>query len=558
MHGKNSTLIAERLFSHSGPSHCSDRQTHDYSGKTHFIFVYVEWRLKRNILQHFQGGRNRQLFQSSSIYRYSTVIYFVSTFAISWGGMLAIVGWDGFPGTQAQVNLLLPWVILVMLAGTSVTGVLMTYLVYGKVGCQRLLSSLLPRTQLSVGWWAVAFLLAPLSIATILTILSWTDPMFQPVIFTSDDKASTLVLALTYALAAGFFEELGWTAFAVRELRSRHSVLATGLMVGTAWGAWHLILAVWASGMDDPRGRFSANTFLPPIFFYVAVLPGYRILLVWIYQRTASLGAAMVMHASLTASLPFALAPSATGIDLTVSYLVLAVVLWAAIAVGTSKGAFGSSMKEQKVACCGMLLCGFMSTVLYVASVEFPATGWKSYDHASQTISELIAIDAPTRALVGPLFVTYSLLIIVFGIGIRITARGNLPLRRAAIGLIGKEVIGTVVTLFFPMHLRHVETTLTDTLHGSLTFVGVLFILFAVGAGASISGLKFRVYSLVTIALLIVGGWMAAMDAPRLAANLPTPWIGVSERISVGAYLSWVAVLSLALTGEMWRDAPQD
>ena len=483
------------------------------------------------------------------------MVYFVTTFAISWGGILATVGWDGFPGTQAQVNTLLPWVVLAMLAGPSFTGILMTYLVRGKGGCQSLLRGLLPRNQVGVGWLAVAFLLAPLSIGTVLMVLSLIDPIFLPAIVNSDDKTGAFILAFAYALAAGFFEELGWTAFAVRELRLKHSILATGLIVGTLWGAWHYIVAVWGSGMEDEAGRFSLAAFLPQMVFYVAVLPGYRVLMVWIYQQTESLGAAMVMHASLTASLPFTLAPSATGINLAASYLVLAVVLWAGIAIGASKGAFGSSMTEQKVACCGMLLCGFISTVFYGASIVSPVTEWSSYDHKSQTISELIAIDAPTRPLVGALFVTYSLILIVFGIGSRGTAGGNMPMRRAAIGLIDKEVLGAIVTLWFPMHLRGVETAFTDTMHGSLTFVGMLFILLAVGSGANVSGVKFWVYSWVTIGVLVAGGCIAAMDAPKLAANLPTPWIGVSERVSVGAYMLWVTVLSLELTRTTWKGA---
>ena len=37
------------------------------------------------------------------------------------------------------------------------------------------------------------------------------------------------------------------------------------------------------------------------------------------------------------------------------------------------------------------------------------------------------------------------------------------------------------------------------------------------------------------------------VDAPRIAANLPTPWIGVWERINIGVFLLWVVVLAIAL-----------
>ena len=32
-----------------------------------------------------------------------------------------------------------------------------------------------------------------------------------------------------------------------------------------------------------------------------------------------------------------------------------------------------------------------------------------------------------------------------------------------------------------------------------------------------------------------------------MEANLPTPWAGVTERISIGGYLLWQAVLAVAL-----------
>ena len=44
-----------------------------------------------------------------------------------------------------------------------------------------------------------------------------------------------------------------------------------------------------------------------------------------------------------------------------------------------------------------LLTCGVLSSLLYVAMTVFVATQWKSYNSASQTISELSAIGAPTR-----------------------------------------------------------------------------------------------------------------------------------------------------------------
>jgi len=194
-----------------------------------------------------------------------------------------------------------------------------------------------------------------------------------------------------------------------------------------------------------------------------------------------------------------------------------------------------------------LLVCGIASSLLYVATDILAARRWEGYSSIAQTVSELIAIDAPTRPLVVPLFLTYSVLVIAFGVGVWQSAGRKRALRFAAVGLAGKEVLGLVVTLFFPMHLRGVEVTLTDTMHGVLTMTGVVFMLLAIGFAATAFGTRFRLYSIETFVLLVVGGALAGLDAPRLAANLPTPWMGVWERINIFAYMAWIVVLAIIL-----------
>ena len=194
-----------------------------------------------------------------------------------------------------------------------------------------------------------------------------------------------------------------------------------------------------------------------------------------------------------------------------------------------------------------LLGCGIVSSVLYVATVVLAPRRWEGYSSSSQTVSELFAINAPTKPLVVPLFLTYSVLVIAFGMGVWASAGRKLALRVAAVGLIGKEVLGFVVTLFFPIHLRGVKATLTDNMHGILTSVGVLFMLLAIGFGAAAFGKRFRIYSIATFLMLVVGGVLTGLDQPNLEPNLPTPWMGVWERINIYAYMLWVVVLAIAL-----------
>jgi hypothetical protein len=114
-------------------------------------------------------------------------------------------------------------------------------------------------------------------------------------------------------------------------LRRRYGVLTTGLLVGSLWGAWHDFLTAWGSG--DAAGAFSLALFLPPFIFYVGVLPVYRVLMGWVYDRTESLLVAILLHAMLSASTVIILLPVARGVALSAYYLVLTALLWLVVAV---------------------------------------------------------------------------------------------------------------------------------------------------------------------------------------------------------------------------------
>jgi len=266
------------------------------------------------------------------IKRHPVLTYFVLTFVISWGGILLVIGGPGaIPSPSEQAMSLLPVAILVMLVGPSVAGLLMTGLGQGRAGFRELLTRLL-KWRVDARWYAVALLATPLLITATLFALSLLSPKYLPGILTTDAKASLLLTGIAAGLAAGIFEELGWTGFAIPELRQRYGILVTGLIVGVLWAVWHFLVYFWGSG--DAFGAFSLALFLPEFVFLVAVPPVYRILMVWVYDRTGgSLLVAMLMHASLTASTTFILVPLATGMARVTYYLVLGAVLWVVVAV---------------------------------------------------------------------------------------------------------------------------------------------------------------------------------------------------------------------------------
>ena len=194
------------------------------------------------------------------------------------------------------------------------------------------------------------------------------------------------------------------------------------------------------------------------------------------------------------------------------------------------------------------LVCGIGSSLLYVAMNVIVAAQWDGYSSASQTVSELSAIDAPTRPLWVSLAVVYSLLAAAFGWGVWMSGRRQRPLRVVGGLIVATSLIGLV---WPPMHQREVLAagggTLTDTLHIVWTIVTNVLFMLQIGFAAASFGKRFRLYSVATLVALVAFGALTGMDAPRMQANLPTPWIGVWERIGIGVFMLWFAVLATVL-----------
>jgi hypothetical protein len=180
------------------------------------------------------------------------------------------------------------------------------------------------------------------------------------------------------------------------------------------------------------------------------------------------------------------------------------------------------------------------------------AIRYEGYNPLSQVPSELTAIGAPTRTLWAQLGWIYTGLVTAFGLGLWRSARrqrymrilGGLVLAYASLGLLWP---------FAAMHQREVLAagggTLSDTMHVVLGSVTVFLMFLAIGFGAAAFGKPFRLYSIASIVVLLAFGGLTFVEAPRLGANLPTPWIGLWERINISVFLLWVVVLAALL----WR-----
>jgi uncharacterized protein len=261
--------------------------------------------------------------------------FYALAFAITWGGLIMVVGGPSkILGSPDLLGTRFAFVMLAWLAGPSVASVLMTGIVYGRKGLRDLFARM-TRWHVGARWYAVALLTAPLLVTAILFALSLSSPDYLPTILTTSDKGALLLQGIVGTFVGGIFEELGWTGFATPTLlrRMRYGVLATGLFVGVLWGVAHLPLYYWgASG--DLSGAFLLAVVAANV---LAWFPPYRVLMVWVYDRTESLLLAMLMHGSATGSL--VILASLAGMALFTFLLAFGAVLWVFVAaVAVSNG----------------------------------------------------------------------------------------------------------------------------------------------------------------------------------------------------------------------------
>jgi uncharacterized protein len=257
---------------------------------------------------------------SNFIKRHPLIAYFVLAFAIAWGIIFIVAGSKGFRADTLQ----LPDIMLMflgMLLGPSLAGISLTAALEGKQG----LRSLLARRghwRLGPGWYAVVLLFPVLIFAVLILLSILVSAAFTP---------GFAAIGLVVGLVAGFFEEIGWTGFALPRLRSKHSLLTSGLILGLLWGFWHIVADYF--GNSASLGALWLPYFL---FGFVAAMTATRILIAWVYDHTRSILLAQLMHASSTgflAALGISAASPSGPSGYVLSFIVYAVALWVVVVI---------------------------------------------------------------------------------------------------------------------------------------------------------------------------------------------------------------------------------
>jgi hypothetical protein len=205
-----------------------------------------------------------------------------------------------------------------------------------------------------------------------------------------------------------------------------------------------------------------------------------------------------------------------------------------------------------------LVFCGILAPIVYVAVVVAGGLMWPGYDHVSRFISDLIGSGAPNRWLLDPVFGLYNIFCMAFGLGVFWRVRADLENKRRMTGLIGATILVLMgvlgfMTLFFPEDPAGAQMTgrgMTHIVMAGLSSLASMssMLLLGLWLRGSRETRGTGVYSFISVGFVFVtGGITGAMGASH------GPVVGLMERLTIGGFMQWLAVLALMLSGGIRR-----
>jgi membrane protease YdiL (CAAX protease family) len=236
------------------------------------------------------GTESRSLF-TIWVRHHPIAAYIVFTLAWSWSiwsMLFLVIEPGGLLHNPPPISFLF---VIVGGFGPALSGLLVTWLVYGRKGMQALGARL---RNWRVGYWWLALLIIP-SITAITPLLRWMAG------YTVDTGAmlALVIPGLGLGLTAGLMEEIGWRGFLLPHLLKRYSPLVSTLLLGIfVWGGlWHGYADYF--GLGDKGLAF----WLLVLLLGPGVLTAWSLIITWVYERTqGSLLISILMHASISSS----------------------------------------------------------------------------------------------------------------------------------------------------------------------------------------------------------------------------------------------------------------
>jgi CAAX protease family protein len=238
------------------------------------------------------------------------------TFFTSWLGAFVVAAphlLRGQPLPKLTGILMFP----AMLVGPSLSGILLTRVFDGPAGLRDLFSRM-SGFQFAPRWCAALSIPPVFVLGMLLFLKTFVSPVYSP---------NRFWLGLAFGIPAGFFEEIGWTGFALPKMFLKLPALQAAVLLGLLWGLWHVPVINFL-GTAVPHGAYWPHFFLA----FTAAMTAMRVLIAWLYAHTKSIPLAQLMHACSTGSLVVFSPSAATAPQEAFWYATYAAALWLLVA----------------------------------------------------------------------------------------------------------------------------------------------------------------------------------------------------------------------------------
>ncbi len=213
----------------------------------------------------------------SSGSKWSSVwVYFAVAFGVSWLIEIALalsgVSMEGVSG---------PVLLSLAVLGPATAAISLTYLTQDKMGIRDFWLRIIDTRRISLRWYLVIFLLAPVlfGLAALLDFLTggrgWT---FGAQIGQFSANPFYLIII---AFLAPVLEEFGWRGYALDRLQLRWSALVSSLILGFFWALWHLPIFYI-------KGTYQYSLGVGSLAFWtymISVIP-ITVFFTWIFNNT--------------------------------------------------------------------------------------------------------------------------------------------------------------------------------------------------------------------------------------------------------------------------------
>lgn len=220
-------------------------------------------------------------------------IFTLLTYVVSWACWLPIVdslGSSPFAGSPATIAL-----FFLGAYAPSLVGIVLTFAFGGRAAGKALFKS---AVSLKFGgrWVATALLIGP---------LIYTIAVAAYVAFGGEVGAVNYgllpwlpIVFLVPVVFGPLAEEFGWRGFALPLLDHKGKAFSASIIIGVLWALWHAPL-FWAQTGTAISG-FEIDAYMIALFFFAVI--GSSFIYTWLFNRTGSLAAAILLHLGMNAS----------------------------------------------------------------------------------------------------------------------------------------------------------------------------------------------------------------------------------------------------------------